>query len=135
MDHSPDIVICGAGIIGISFAYHLAQQRTLGRIWLVDERPPLSLTSDKSSECYRNWWPDPVMVALMNRSLDLMEELAEQTGNTFQMNRRGYLYFTADAGRALQWLEQGKKISAFGAGALRIHDREQNDYHPSTLEG
>ena len=34
---------------------------------------PLSLTSDKSTECYRNWWPGPgdAMVRLMNRSIDL----------------------------------------------------------------
>src|SRR5256886_11256899 len=37
-------------------------------------RSPLSLTSDKSTECYRNWWPGPGddMVALMNRSIDLL---------------------------------------------------------------
>jgi hypothetical protein len=26
---------------------------------IVGERPPLSRTSDKSTECYRNWWPGP----------------------------------------------------------------------------
>jgi hypothetical protein len=57
---------------------------------LVDDRPPLSLTSDKSTECYRNWWPDrDAMVALMNRSIDLPEELALASGNAFQLNRRG----------------------------------------------
>ena len=65
---------------------------------LVDERPPLSLTSDKSSEAYRNWWPGPddAMIRLMNRSIDLLEELAEASKNRFLMNRRGYLWCTAD---------------------------------------
>jgi hypothetical protein len=31
-------------------------RRGVGDIVLVDERPPLLLTSDKSAECYRNWW-------------------------------------------------------------------------------
>ncbi|MFP3853408.1 MAG: FAD-dependent oxidoreductase, partial [Anaerolineales bacterium] len=48
------IVICGAGIAGISTAYHLAVEHGISEILLVDERPPLSLTSDKSTECYRN---------------------------------------------------------------------------------
>src|SRR5438128_416380 len=50
---------------------------------LVDERPPLSLTSDKSTECYRNWWAGPGddVVALMNRSIDLLEELARESSN------------------------------------------------------
>ena len=68
---------------------------------LVDERPPLSLTSDKSAESYRNWWPGPGddMAALMNRSIDLMEDLARESDNVFLMNRRGYLFATAQPGQ------------------------------------
>ena len=96
--HTAEVVICGAGIAGIASAYHLAVRRGVRGIVLVDERPPLSLTSDKSTECYRNWWPGPGndMVALMNRSIDLLEELARESGNAFGMNRRGYLFATAD---------------------------------------
>ncbi|MFQ5419986.1 MAG: FAD-dependent oxidoreductase, partial [Anaerolineae bacterium] len=54
MTRSPDIIICGAGIAGVSAAYHLAVRHGIGNIWLVDDRPPLTLTSDKSTECYRN---------------------------------------------------------------------------------
>src|SRR5262244_3316275 len=97
--NTAEVVICGAGIAGIAAAYHLAVRRGVRGIVLTDERPPLSLTSDKSTECYRNWWPGPGddMVALMNRSIDLLEELARESGNAFRMNRRGYLFATADA--------------------------------------
>ena len=96
-----EVVICGAGIAGIATAYHLAARRGMRGVVLVDERPPLSLTSDKSTECYRNWWPGPddAMIAAMNRSIDLLEELARESGNVFRLNRRGYLFATADAGR------------------------------------
>src|SRR5258705_970872 len=95
--HTAEVVICGAGIAGIAAAYHLAVRRGVRGIVLVDERPPLSLTSDKSTECYRNWWPGPGndMVALMNRSINLLEELAREIGNAFCMNRRGYPFVTA----------------------------------------
>ena len=75
-----DVVICGAGIAGIATAYHLVVKHGLNDVVLVDERPPLSLTSDKSTECYRNWWPGPgdAMVSLMNRSIDIIEELARE---------------------------------------------------------
>src|SRR3972149_2664420 len=94
-----EIVICGAGIAGIAAAYHLAVRRGVTDVVLVDERPALSLTSDKSTECYRNWWPGPgdAMVGLMNRSIDLLEDLARQSDNVFHLNRRGYLYATARA--------------------------------------
>src|SRR5437763_15222328 len=96
-----EVVICGAGIAGIATAYHMTRQGVTDVV-LVDERPPLSLTSDKSTEGYRNWWPRPgdAMVAAMNRSIDLPEELARESGNVFRMNRLGYLYATADPARA-----------------------------------
>ena len=95
MTQTADVVICGAGIIGVSAAYFLSKAG-IKNILLLDERPPLSFTSDRSTECYRNWWPDAQMLALMNRSIDLMESLADESGNIFRMNRRGYLYVTAD---------------------------------------
>ena len=54
-----DVVICGAGIAGAAAAYFLAVEHGQKHVCLVDEGPPLSLTSDKSTECYRNWWPGP----------------------------------------------------------------------------
>ena len=117
------VLVCGAGIAGVSAAYHLAVRRGLADVWLVDERPPLSLTSDKSSECYRNWWPGPgdAMVGLMNRSIDLLEELARATGNVFQLNRRGYLYVTANRG-ARRRSGMGRRGGRGPRGrSLRIH--------------
>ncbi|MFH1183511.1 MAG: FAD-dependent oxidoreductase, partial [Chloroflexota bacterium] len=70
------VVICGAGIAGVSAAYFLSRSGVQD-ILLLDERPPLTLTSNSSTECYRNWWPDSEMLALMNRSIDLMEALAD----------------------------------------------------------
>ncbi len=88
MTDSFRVIICGAGITGVSAAYHLATAG-IQDILLLDERPPLTLTSDRSTECYRNWWPDGEMLALMNRSIDLMEQLADASHNVFHMNRRG----------------------------------------------
>lgn len=132
-----DIVICGAGIAGIAAARHLAAVSGIKRVVLVDERPPLTLTSDKSTECYRNWWPGPgdAMVALTNRSIDLLEELAVKTRNAFHMNRRGYLFATAGDGEALTAL--AREASALGAGPVRVHNGHAGDpdYTPHQAEG
>lgn len=134
MSATYDAVICGAGIAGVSAAYFL-NQAGIRNILLVDERPPLSFTSDRSTECYRNWWPDPEMVALMNRSIDLMESLAEDSGNVFRMNRRGYLYLTADERRIEDLKSASLRTSNLGAGPLRVHSSEASDYLPSPSEG
>jgi glycine/D-amino acid oxidase-like deaminating enzyme len=121
---------------GAATAYHLAVRRGIKKVWLVDERQPLTLTSDKGTEAYRNWFPGPsdTMVRFMNRSIDLLEELAEASGNHFQMNRRGYAFFTADPARVPVWQEQAAANSALGAGPVRQHPGPA-PYIPSQPEG
>lgn len=129
-----DAIICGAGITGVSAAYYLSKAG-VNNILLIDERPPLSFTSDRSTECYRNWWPDPEMLALMNRSIDLMETLADESGNVFRMNRRGYLYVTADENKIGDLKSASLQTSELGAGPLRVHLSEPFTYQPPHPEG
>jgi sarcosine oxidase subunit beta len=135
-ERTAEVVICGAGIAGVATAYHLAVRRGMPGVVLVDERPPLSLTSDKSAECYRNWWPGPgdAMVAVMNRSIDLLEDLARDSGNVFRMNRRGYLFATADPARLAQLVRAAEEATALGAGPTRRHDRPSSDYQPAATD-
>jgi glycine/D-amino acid oxidase-like deaminating enzyme len=134
---SAEIVICGAGIAGVSAAYFLAVKHGLKDILLIDERPPLTLTSDKSTECYRNWWPGPgdAMVQLMNRSIDLMEDMAVDSGNLFHLNRRGYLYVTTDPARLSALEKSAAEASDLGAGELRLHTTGDQSYQPHKAEG
>jgi glycine/D-amino acid oxidase-like deaminating enzyme len=101
----------------------LPVRRGVSGVVLVDEGPPLSLTSDKSTECYRNWWPGPRddMVALMNRSIDLLEELAHESDNRFLLNRRGYLFATADPAQVPMFIERAQEAAQRGVGPARIH--------------
>lgn len=95
MNRTAEVVICGAGIAGVATAYFLAVEHKAANILLIDKHAPLSQTTAKSGENYRNWWPTATMVQFVNRSIDLMEELAEATQNSFQIKRRGYLYATS----------------------------------------
>ena len=130
-----DVVICGAGIAGISAAYHLSVKCGVQDVVLVDERTPMSLTSDKSTECYRNWWPGPGdgMVRMMNRSIDILEELAAESGDIFHMNRRGYLFASADTNKVDDYRAHGGEAASLGAGELRIHDTPASVYAPAQL--
>ena len=119
MGTSPRVVVIGAGICGVAVAYHLAVVHGVSGVTIVDPRAPLTLTSDKSTECYRNWWPSAAMVTFMNRSLDLLEGLAVRAG--FTPSRRGYLYVTSDPVRLEELRETAMRASRFGAGPLRVH--------------
>src|SRR5712671_4605390 len=114
---SPKIVICGAGIAA---AYYLAVEHGVESVTIVEPGNPLSLTSDKSTEAYRNWWPGPdwTMTAFMNRSIDLMEEIARETDNRINLNRRGYLFATGDASKVAWLQEMALTAQARGSGPV-----------------
>ncbi|MEO7908024.1 MAG: FAD-dependent oxidoreductase [Roseiflexaceae bacterium] len=122
-ESTAEIVICGAGIAGVAAAYHLAVKQGMRNVVLVEPGAPLALTSDKSTEAYRNWWPGPgdAMVAFMNRSIDLLEAIARATDNRIQLNRRGYLYATSDPARAALLRQAAEEAATLGAGPLRVH--------------
>jgi glycine/D-amino acid oxidase-like deaminating enzyme len=138
MTRTSDVVICGAGIAGIATAHALAT-RGITNVTLIDERSPLTLTSDKSTEAYRNWWPGPddAMVQFMNRSIDLLEQWADASNDRFLLNRRGYVYATARAERAAQFIDDAARAAAQGAGDVRTYRSaaEATAYVPSAHTG
>src|SRR5688500_3956415 len=136
MANSSKIVICGAGIAGVAAAYALAEHGA-GDVTIVEPGNPLSLTSDKSTEAYRNWWPGPdrAMTAFMNRSIDLIETIARATGNRINLNRRGYVFATADAGKIDFLHTMAKTAEARGGGPARFHDTASSAYTPAPERG
>ena len=132
-----EVVICGAGIAGIAAAYHLAVKQGMQNVVILEQGDPFSLTSDKSTEAYRNWWPGPdsAMIAFMNRSIDLLEEIARESSNRINLNRRGYLYATADESKIPMLTEAAQDAENKGAGKLRIHYGRTNSYQPSPAQG
>lgn len=132
MEQAADVLICGAGIAGVATAYYLAKNHGITNILLVDPQAPLSQTTAKSGENYRNWWPYPPLVDFTNHSIDLMESLAAETNNLFQMQRRGYLYVSkqTDVDTVVGQLKQTYASSR--GGTLRLHHDSTagNNYVP-----
>jgi glycine/D-amino acid oxidase-like deaminating enzyme len=110
-----DIVVAGAGMAGIAAAHQLAVRARISRIVLVDPREPLSLTSSKGTEAYRNYWPGPddTMARFMDRSIDLLDELDRDSGQAFELNRRGYVFLTADVAEAERLSAQAGPTTEF----------------------
>ena len=121
---------------GVAAAYALAGHGATDVV-LVEPGNPLSLTSDKSTEAYRNWWPGPdrAMTAFMNRSIDLIEEIARATANRINLNRRGYAFATADAAMIAFLQSMAQMAEARGGGAARFHDTASSRYMPSPERG
>lgn len=123
-NQSTDVAIIGSGITGIATAYYLVMQHGITNVVLIDAGQPMAFTSAQSGENYRNWWPHPSMVAFTNRSIDLLEDVARESGNRINMNRRGYALSTRNSNidEMIEQLHAGLGDSAIDL--LRFHNRE-----------
>lgn len=133
-----NVIIAGAGFAGISTAMQLARRGA--SVTLVDPRPPLSATSQYSTECYRDFFADEALVGFMSRSVDIMEELAGET-NDFSLNRRGYAFLAASDEGAESLEKFAETASSCGIGPVRRHSspgngtRAAKGYVPSPPSG
>ena len=91
-----DILVIGAGSVGIAVAYYLKKLKPDADVTLIDCGQPMAFTSAQSGENYRNWWPHPLMRAFTDHSIDLMEEITRSTDNRIMMTRRGYVLATRE---------------------------------------
>jgi len=95
------ITICGAGIAGIATAYYLAVKYHQLNIILIDKNQPMSLTTSKSGENFRDYWPQPCMTDFTRHSIDLMKELADDNDNAFEMRYSGYDFVSESIGQEI----------------------------------
>jgi glycine/D-amino acid oxidase-like deaminating enzyme len=130
---SCDVLVIGAGIIGIATAYYLKKLDPKCTVILVDSGQPMAFTSAQSGENYRNWWPHPVMSNFTDRSIDLMEEIAQATDNRINMTRRGYVLATRQAAPDELMAELEHGYSDAPSGSIRQHSRSFSESysHPS----
>ena len=120
-----EIVIVGAGVAGVAAAHQLAVRDEVSRVVLIDPREPLSLTTSKGTEAYRNYWPGPddTMMRFMDRSIDLLDALDRESAHAFELNRRGYVFLTADPGEAARLRTHASQTRQFVDGAPAIRTR------------
>ena len=71
-----------------------------------DKNQPLSLTTSKSGENFRDYWPQPSMTALTRHSIELMQALADDSDDTFDMRYSGYDFVSESEGREIFPSEQ-----------------------------
>lgn len=130
-----EVLIIGTGIIGISTAYYLKKLSPNTSVTLLDQFQAMTFTSAQSGENYRNWWPHPLMKALTERSIELMEEIAVESNERINLTRRGYLLATRkhDISKLVNEIEQSYVDTP--SGMIRSHSIGfDHNYQPPLTE-
>jgi glycine/D-amino acid oxidase-like deaminating enzyme len=124
-----EAVIVGAGMAGVACAHALVEAG-LKRVAILEEGAPLALTSDKSTECYRNYWPGPdaAMLSFMQDSIAGLERHAVFSDDRFQLRQRGYLFATARDTEIERLAEEAGQVADFGGGSVRVNSSDYRRY-------
>jgi sarcosine oxidase subunit beta len=105
MRESADVVIVGAGIMGLSTAYNLAKHHAPRRIVVVDRSYLCGGASGRNGGGVRAQWSSETNIRLMKESLELCREFAREHRINTWLRSGGYLFLVRDEERRRQ-LEQ-----------------------------
>ena len=90
MAESAEIVIVGAGVMGASIAFHLAERRA-GRILVLDQAYVAAGASGRSSGLVRMHYTHPPEVHMALQSLDYFNHWQERFDRPSSFRRTGFL--------------------------------------------
>lgn len=128
MQDNMTIVICGAGIAGVATAYYLLKERNDIEVILIDKNQPLSFTTSKSGENFRDYWPQKNMRQFMSDSILLMKELRELYGvDSFNMVNSGYNFISHTIDNPIFGAKNKENNSDYFEEIINTN-RIQNDY-------
>lgn len=96
---SADVVVIGAGLIGLSVAYHLAAKGCPNVVVLEREAVWASGSSGRSAGGVRLEFSHPSSVQFSQYGLDMISHFQERFGVSSSFNPCGYLFLTGDRAR------------------------------------
>lgn len=132
---STDILIIGAGIVGLATAYYLKKLDPQSHITIIDQGQPMAFTSAQSGENYRNWWPHQTMKSFTEHSISLMEDIANESNQRINMTRRGYALATRQDDISDLISELTASYMDKSDTQVRIHQQKQSrTYQPAFNE-
>ncbi|NIM45192.1 MAG: FAD-dependent oxidoreductase [Nitrososphaeria archaeon] len=92
-----DVIIVGAGILGLSTAYHLKRENPKKKILLIDTLSAAGQANTaKSNACYRNFFSSEVNYTLADSSVNFYLHLQRDLGYDLGMRQTGYLFLMSE---------------------------------------
>jgi len=127
-----DIVIIGAGIWGLSTAYHLAKVRADLKVVVIERNEVLAdETTRQAAGQIGQLRSDPLMIGAVGYTLDLLKSFKEQTGHDPSIVQSGSLHLALSEERMKSFESQISSASDFGIEACIATDSVINEIAPS----
>ena len=106
MKDAADVVIIGAGIMGLSIAYNLAKRHGVRNVVVLDQTYLCGGASGRNGGGVRAQWSTEANVRLMRESLQLCREFAREHRINTWFRQGGYLFLVRDDERAKALAEE-----------------------------
>ena len=125
-----DVLVIGAGIMGLATAYHLAKLGA-GSVVVIDKGYLCSGASGRNGGGVRAQWSSATNIELMKRSLELCADFATEMRINVWFRRGGYLFLSRNDARSTQ-LEQSVSLQrSHGLATRMIGPREAEALVPT----
>ncbi len=92
-----DIIIVGAGIIGMSSAYHLQKNNSGKKILVIDEKPGAGQENTaKAAGMFRNTFSSRISQVLSDTSINFYIDLQNEMNIDIRLKKTGYLWLLSE---------------------------------------
>ena len=125
-----DVIIVGAGIMGLSTAYHLAKDHPPRRILVLDSGYLCGGASGRNGGGVRAQWSSEANVRLMQESLAMCKEFAHEHRINTWFRQGGYLFVARDEQRATELARSATLQRELGLATRSISGAEAQKLVP-----
>jgi len=123
-----DVLVIGAGVMGLSSAYHLKRRNPVKRVVLVESLGgPGQGSTAKSAGCFRNLLLSGTNRLLAEATIDWLRHIQSETEHDVKMHETSYLYLLGRSQHAKrkpqfkEMAEAGVELKTYSPDELKTH--------------
>ena len=131
-NQTAEVLIIGAGIIGISVAYHLAIRGCTDVLILEKAETPITGSTAFSAGGVRHQFAREVNILLSKYSIERLKHFSVEVGGQADLRQTGYLFLVNKEDTWAQFQEQVRLQRSLGVQVELLDPRDVLDYVPGT---
>jgi sarcosine oxidase subunit beta len=131
-DHTAEVLIIGAGIIGSSIAYHLAIRGCTDVLILEKAEAPITGSTAFSAGGVRHQFAREVNIRLSKYSIERLKNFSDEVGGHADLRQTGYLFLINKEDTWAQFQDQVRLQRSLGLQVELLEPRDVLEYVPGT---